>query len=173
MGRGTDARSLPAAVSAASYAARSSEQLGHARGRARHPGVRELGGAPDGHADPSRRSRWAARRVGHRLDAARGPCRTGRRGPPLTAPQRPEDRDELFQLSAATVELGVVERELVGPIADGRAQDQPVARERLDDRDVLGQAHRVIEGRDDDIGAQQDPLVRAPNAASTTSGDGQ
>ena len=104
------------------------EQAGELGGGTGNPVVGERGRPPQRHARPSRRSRSGD--AAWRRASARACPRPGRSGPcatPVLGPQRLHDGELLLEPRAALLELGAIEGELVGLVADGRADDQPPA----------------------------------------------
>src|SRR5262249_24772188 len=51
--------------------------------------------------------------------------------------------------------LDPIQRELVGLVTDGNAEDEATAGHYVEHRHVLGEPHRMVEGRDDDVGPER------------------
>src|SRR5947199_237693 len=75
------------------------------------------------------------------------------------APVRPEPRHDpelLLEPGPALLELDPVERELVRLVADRDPERDPAVRHHVEQRHVLGEADGMVEGRDEDVGAERD-----------------
>jgi len=72
----------------------------------------------------------------------------------LLRPQALHDRQLLLEPRAALLQIDAVQRELVRLVADRNAERDTAVRHHVQHRDVLGEPHRMIEGRDGDVGAE-------------------
>ena len=76
---------------------------------------------------------------------------------PLLGPEGLHDRQLLLEPGAALLQLDAVERELVRLVPNRDAERDAPAGHHVEHRDVLGEAYGMVEGGDDDVGAEHHP----------------
>ncbi len=131
------------------------QQPGQVGGGAGHPIVGEGGGPaqrdlspapdPDRGVGPAHRAR---------LEAAVDGVVGAAEGDPVLGPERLHHRELLLEPRAPLLERGPVQGELVRLVADGDAEHEAPARHDVEHRRVLGEPHRVVERRHQDVGAE-------------------
>jgi len=91
---------------------------------------------------------------------------------PLLGPEPLHDGQLLLEAGAAFLEIDAVQRELVGLVADRDAEHEPAVGDHVQHRHILGQSHRVVEGGDDDVGAEHEPRGAGGEAGQHGNGRG-
>ena len=93
--------------------------------------------------------------------------------PPVSRPQGLHQGETLLHARAPPFEGGPVEGELVRLVADGDPQDHATAREGVEQRGLLCETHRVVEGNTHTLAPRVRREVRAAKAVRTWIGAGQ
>ena len=73
-------------------------------------------------------------------------------------PEQFDELDRLFEAGPAFFQGGLVQLKLVGLVAKSRAEDEAAVGHDVEHRRVFGDSDRVVEGQDNDVRAEQDPL---------------
>ena len=77
-------------------------------------------------------------------------------GERLAGPGEAGDLDQLFRPRPALLPRDAERAKLVAPVAEAEAELQPSSAQLVDERGVLGEADRVVEGCEQDRGAEPD-----------------
>ena len=148
----------PAACRCSRISRLAPEQARQVGGGTRQPGVREQRRPPERDVTPAADPHGRVRALDRlRLDP---PVHHREVLPPVRhAVPRPEglhQGEPLLEARPPPLEGGVVEEELVGLVADRDPEHRPAVRDHVEERRLLREPHRMVEGEDAHVGAQEE-----------------
>ena len=91
----------------------------------------------------------------------------------LVVPRQPKDVDDLSHPSDSRLRVDVECPELLVTPADTEPRDDAAPRELIDDGEVFGKADRVVEGGQDNAGAELDALGHRGESGQHHGSDGR